>query len=65
MKIPLLLCVVSLTGCAKTDSGDLLTSGIYAGISAQAKGDGTTDVYATLFVGNPLNLNFVDLKERN
>lgn len=61
MKTSLLLCATALTGCAKTDSSDLLTSGIYAGISAQGKGDGTTDVYATLYVGNPLNLNFVDL----
>lgn len=60
MKTSLFLCV-ALTGCAKTDSSDLLSSGIYAGITAQAKGDGTTDVSATLFVGNPLNLNFVDL----
>ncbi len=61
MKIPFLVCIVAASGCAKTDSSDLLTSGIYAGISAQAKGDGTTDVYASLYVGNPINLNFVDL----
>lgn len=61
MKPQLLMAVVALTGCAQTDSSDLLTSGIYAAISAQAKGDGTTEVQATLYVGNPINLNFVDL----
>jgi hypothetical protein len=49
------------TGCAKTDSSDLLTTGIYADLSAHATGAGATTVYATLYVGSPLNLNFVDL----
>lgn len=57
----LALCVVLASGCAKTDSSDLLTTGIYAAIGAQATGDGTTRVYTTLYVGNPLNLNYVDL----
>jgi len=52
---------VLATGCAQTDSSDLLTSGIYAQIAASASGDGTTRVTATLYVGNPLNLNFVNL----
>ena len=50
-----------LAGCTTTQSDDILTSGIYASIEAQAKGDGTTDVSATLFVGNPIGLNFVEL----
>ncbi|MDQ3367758.1 MAG: hypothetical protein M3680_20230 [Myxococcota bacterium] len=50
-----------LVGCAKTDSSDVLTSGIHASISATSAGAGTTDVQATLFLGNPINLNFVEL----
>jgi hypothetical protein len=61
MNTRLLLSALAITGCAKTDSSDLLSTGIYAAISAKASGDGTTDVYTTLYVGNPLNLNFVDL----
>lgn len=60
MKITVLVCLATV-GCAKTDSSDLFTSGIYAAISARASGSGTTDVYATLYVGDPGNLNFVDL----
>lgn len=57
------LCVLALlvAGCAKTESSDLLTSGIYADLSARATGTGTTTVYATLYVGAPSNLNFVEL----
>lgn len=61
MKPQLLAAVATLAGCAQTDSSDLLTSGIYAAIGAQAKGDGTTEVQTTLYVGHPINLNFVDL----
>lgn len=61
MTTRLLLSALLITGCAKTDSMDLLSTGIHAGISAKASGDGTTDVYAVLYVGNPLNLNYVDL----
>ena len=57
----LALIAVLASGCAKTDSSDLLTSGIYAAIVAEANGDGTTDVQATLYVGNPINFNFVEL----
>ncbi|MBA3817936.1 MAG: hypothetical protein H0X17_03525 [Deltaproteobacteria bacterium] len=58
-----LLWVVALplVGCAKTDSSDVLTSGIHASISATSAGVGTTDVHATLFLGNPINLSFVEL----
>jgi hypothetical protein len=57
------LCMLALlaSGCAKTESSDLLTSGIYADLSARSTGTGTTTVYATLYVGNPNNLNFVEL----
>jgi len=57
----LALCLPLVVGCAKTDSSDLLTSGIYAGMTAMATGNGTTTVSATLYVGNPINLNYVDL----
>jgi len=33
-----------------------------ADISAQARGDGTTTVSATLYVGDPIDLNFVELQ---
>nr|HEX4315292.1 hypothetical protein [Kofleriaceae bacterium] len=48
--------------CAKTPSDDLLTHGIYADLAAQATGDGTTLVTATLYVGDPVDLNFVELQ---
>jgi hypothetical protein len=61
MKIAMLVAPLLISGCAKTDSSDLLTTGIYAQISARATRDGDTDVLASLFVGNPINLNYVDL----
>jgi hypothetical protein len=56
-------CVFALlvSGCAKTESSDLLTSGIYADLSARSRGMGTTTISATLYVDNPNNLNFVEL----
>lgn len=57
----LALLAIVLTGCTTTESEHVLTSGIYASIEAQTKGDGTTDVGATLFVGNPIGLNYVEL----
>lgn len=61
MNTRLLLSALAITGCAKTDSSDLLSTGIYAAITATASGDGTTDVSTQLYVGNPVNLNYVDL----
>lgn len=55
------LVVMMSVGCAKTDSTDLLTSGIYADLDARATGDGKTTVYATLYVDSPTTLNFVEL----
>lgn len=55
------LVLLTVAGCAKTDSSNLLTDGMHAAMTAKAGGDGTTEVSATLFVGNPLNLNFVEL----
>ena len=57
----LALFVVLAGGCAKTESSDLLTHGMYAGITARAQGTGSTTVTATLYVGDPINLNFVEL----
>lgn len=56
-----LMLVVLCAGCSTVDSSDILTSGIHAELSAVSSGDGTTDVQATLYLGNPINLNFVDL----
>ena len=57
----LVLLLAALGACTTTESSDVFTSGIYASITAEAKGDGKTDVGATLYVGNPLGLNFVQL----
>jgi hypothetical protein len=57
----LALLAITLAACTTHESSDVLTSGIYASITAQATGNGTTNVSATLFVGNPLGLNYVEL----
>ncbi len=50
-------------GCSKSDSGDILTSGMYGSISARAEGDGKTRVSTSLFLGSPINLNFIELSD--
>ena len=50
-----------LGGCSKSDSGDILTSGMYGSISARAEGDGRTRVITSLFLGQPIDLNFIQL----
>ena len=50
-----------LSACTTTQSDDVLTSGIHAQLSAATFGDGETTVSATLFVGNPIGLNYVEL----
>src|SRR5690242_1047282 len=57
-----LVLLLAVGACAKTASSDLLTHGMSADIDAQAKGDGTTTVNATLYVGDPISLNFVELQ---
>lgn len=58
--IRLLLATLALAACQKTDSSDILTSGVYADLAAI--GDGTsTDVSATLFLGEPIHLTYLDL----
>jgi hypothetical protein len=56
-----LMLVVLCAGCSTVDSSDILTSGIHAELGVVSSGDGTNDVHATLYLGNPINLNFVDL----
>jgi hypothetical protein len=57
----LALLALVLGGCTTVESDNILTSGMYADLSARAGGDGTTQISATLYLGNPINLNFVDL----
>jgi hypothetical protein len=57
----LALLLFAIAGCTTSESSDILTSGIYASIEAKSIGDGKTDVSATLFVGNPIGLNYVEL----
>lgn len=48
-------------GCSSHDSDSILTSGIYASLGATALGDGQTYVHGTLYLGDPIHLDFVDL----
>lgn len=48
--------------CQTTESDSVLTRGMYAQISATADGSGETTVGATLFLGPPSDLNFIDLE---
>lgn len=57
----LALLAIALAACTTHESSDVLTSGIHASITAQTTGNGKTDVRATLYVGNPVGLNFVEL----
>ncbi len=60
-KLALLALLVG--GCSKSDSGDILTSGMYASISARAEGDGKTRVITSLYLGKPIDLNFIELTD--
>ena len=55
------LVVLLASACTTTNSQDVTTHGIYAELGARADGDGLTNTYATLFFGNPLQLDFVRL----
>ncbi|MEO8703348.1 MAG: hypothetical protein ABI867_25095 [Kofleriaceae bacterium] len=57
----LALLALALSACTAVDSDNILTSGMFASMSARATGDGTTTVEATLFLGNPSNLDYIDL----
>lgn len=52
---------LAASACTTTNSQDITTHGMYAELGARADGTGTTDVYATLFFGDPLSLDFVRL----
>ncbi len=56
------LTLTASASCTKHDSDNILTSGIYASIAASANGGGQTQVTATLFLGNPINLDFIELQ---
>jgi len=53
---------VPAAACQTTESDSVLTSGMYAQISATATGTGETTVSATLYLGDPSKLNFIDLE---
>jgi hypothetical protein len=57
---PYVLLLLAAAACAKQDSSDILTSGVYADLSAVADGT-TTDVSATLFLGEPIRLTYLEL----
>ncbi len=61
LAIAIAIVAVALVGCSKSDSADIKTSGIHATITARAEGAGQTRVTAELFLGNPIDLNFVEL----
>jgi hypothetical protein len=57
----LMLLTAGASACTVTESDDILTSGMHASISATADGTGDTRISASLFLGPPSNLNFVNL----
>src|SRR5262245_31749331 len=70
MRTPIRLASVCLTlsltltlgACEKHDSDNILTSGMYASMIVSAEGNGQTRVAATLFLGNPISLDFIELQ---
>ncbi|HWO25333.1 MAG TPA: hypothetical protein VNO30_41620 [Kofleriaceae bacterium] len=54
--------LTSATACKVTDSDNILTSGMYASMYASADGSGTTLVSASLYLGPPTDLIFIDLE---
>ena len=59
MKKLILLALVS--GCTTVASEDILTHGMYADIDARANANGETTVSTTLYLGSPINLDFIEL----
>jgi hypothetical protein len=53
--------LVLVTACTKVNSEDILTHGMNAQIEARGDSFGNTSVSATLYLGDPINLNFVEL----
>jgi hypothetical protein len=56
-----LLTLALAPACTTTDSDNILVSGMYASIRAQADGTGSTEVTATLYLGVPSDLVFIEL----
>ena len=52
---------LALAACTTTESDDVLTSGIHAVLTATTDGDGSTTVSATLYVGDPIGLDYVQV----
>lgn len=50
------------TACSTTESDNILTRGMYASMSATADGSGNTLISASLYLGRPTNLDFIDLE---
>ena len=61
LAFPCILAATSSLACTTHDSDSILTSGIYASLGARADGSGRTVAHATLLLGNPNRLDFVDL----
>lgn len=55
------LAILALSGCPSVSSSDVLTSGIYADLSAEAIGDGATSITATLYLGSPIDFHYIQL----
>jgi hypothetical protein len=50
------------TACTTTESDNILTRGMYASMTASADGTGSTLVSASLYLGRPTDLVFIDLE---
>jgi hypothetical protein len=61
MKRFALLALALAPACTTTDSDNILVSGMYASIRAQADGTGSTELTATLYLGQPIDLVFIEL----
>jgi hypothetical protein len=61
MKHSILLIAMASAGCGVESSSSLLTSGMSAEMTAQSTGDGTAQVTAELYDGEPIQLIFVEL----
>ena len=48
--------------CQSVDSDNILTSGMYADISATADGRGETEIRTTLYLERPSSLNYIELE---
>jgi hypothetical protein len=57
----LALLVLVVTACTKVESQDILTHGMFASLQANGDANGTTTVSATLYLGSPGDLNFIEL----